>query len=157
MAIVEGVFELLVGQVILSIRGLEVGSELVEIITTDLNKFTLWFENEGGDHNVAVADVAGNPDDVIGHRVMLAEETMAEAAPRDARGTGYRPEAMKWTFYRIRTHGGDLTFRWLGGSNSQLKKDYVDVYYSIDVDIELSAVEPAELSAVELARLEALT
>lgn len=157
MALVDGAFELLKGQTILSVRGLEVGSELVEILTTDLNKFTLWFEYEGGDHNVAVVDIIGDPADIIGHQVMLAEETMSEATASDARGSGYHPEAMKWTFYRIRTHGGDLTFRWLGGSTSLAKRDYVDVYYCIDVDIELSSVELAELSAVELARLETLT
>lgn len=106
--------EHLIGATILEISGLERGSEEVRFVT---DKGTLrLYHSECCCESVQVEDVTGGAGDLIGKVVRVAEER-TEDQPCD-----YGDE--RWTFYEIRTDGGDLTIRWVGESNG---------YYSIDV------------------------
>ena len=64
---------------------------------------------------VRVVDSGGDPADLRGQTIAMAEESTSE-------GEG---ESATWTFYRLATTGGDLCIRWLGESNG---------YYSEDVE-----------------------
>lgn len=125
-------FNKLEGKVILSVGGCEKGSDRITIVCSDLTEFQL-FHYQGCCENVLVEDVAGDPADLIGHRVALAEESVN----RDNPPSEYS-ESFTWTFYRIRTHGGDLTIRWLGESNG---------YYGESVDVDVRQIPLESLSS----------
>lgn len=112
----------LVGARVLSITGASRGSEEV-VITTDRGALKLWHDSECCEW-VRVEEVDGDPGDLVGRVVSIAEETQDGVCD----GGGDRH---KWTFYRLCTDGGDLTLRWLGGDNG---------YYSVDVDVEWTEV-----------------
>ena len=109
----------LVGATILSVEGCIVGSDTVTFYT-DKGDLRLYFDNDyyGPCHvNVRVEDVTGDPADLIGGVVAVAEERSNQEGERG----DYRT---KWTFYTIRTSKGDLDLRWLGKDNG---------YYGVSV------------------------
>lgn len=121
---------LLQGQVILAIRGMKAGSDRVEIICTDLSRVTLYHVQDCCEH-VELVEVIGNPADLIGQRIVLAEVTTQQDD---------NAESATWTFYRFRSHGGDVTLRWVGESNG---------YYSERVDEAIDTVSIDDLEPVE--------
>lgn len=62
--------------------------------------------------SVAIEDVCGDPRDLVGAFI-----TMAEEAGNDDHGNPSRYDSSTWTFYKIVTPKGDLTIRWVGTSN----------------------------------------
>lgn len=109
-------------KIISEIDGLEAGSECVIIKTTDGYVFKL-HHYQGCCENVRIVDVNGDTDDLIGARIMVAEERVGES--EICNGGSYT-----WTFYTLRTSKGDsVDFRWLGESNG---------CYSESVDIDIS-------------------
>lgn len=124
-------FSELTGKTIIAIEGAEKGSECVTITCSDLTRFVLYHSQDCCE-TVQVEDVAGEPGDLIGHVVALAEETSNNENPPP------HADSWTWTFYRIRTHGGDLTLRWLGESNG-----YYGEHASLDVKtVDLSDLTP---------------
>lgn len=112
----------LVGKRILGITGLREGSEEIQI-HTDVGIYRLYHDSECSE-SVEVAQVDGDPADVIGQIVVVAEvrETDMEDSLMDC---------ARWTFYTIRAVRGDLDFRWFGASNG---------YYSVDVNVAFTPV-----------------
>ena len=77
--------------------------------------YRLWHEQDCCEE-VRIEEIIGDLDDLIGHPLLLAEEVVfeGETGPiqRDEdSGTG------TWTFYKLSTIKGSVTFRWLGTSN----------------------------------------
>lgn len=95
----------------------------------------VWFVASGGTYvmfhaqdcceGVDLVQIDGDPADMIGAHVTVAEEAEGETPPEWAWEYGHEPESFTWTFYKIQTPRGDLTLRWLGESNG---------YYSESVD-----------------------
>lgn len=65
-----------------------------------------------------IEDIVGDPDDLVGSPLLVAEEASRDAPQEYGTGT--------WTFYRFRTLKGSVDIRWLGTSNG---------YYSESVDV----------------------
>lgn len=111
--------ETLMGKTILSITGAEDGSDMVVFVCTDRTRVTL-SHYQACCESVTVADVTGDVNDLIGQTILMAEEVSEDDTSRLS-GT--------WTFYKLRSHGGDVTIRWLGVSNG-----YYSERVSVDVD-----------------------
>jgi hypothetical protein len=104
-------FEDLLGKTIFEIDGLEVDSEEVVFKTADGCYFKLYHEIDCSE-NVAIEDINGNVERLIGSPILVADESSnSDNPPDDEFGT------FTWTFYRLATSKGWVVIRWLGKSN----------------------------------------
>jgi len=120
--------ENIIGATILAVEGCAVGSDSVTFLT-DKGDLRFYFDNDyyGRCHvSVNLEDVTGDPSDLVGGIVSVAE---ARSNQEEDSG-GYRT---RWTFYTIRTTKGDLDLRWLGNDNG---------YYSVSVRMDWEEKEP---------------
>lgn len=116
----DRVLDLLQGHTIVSIGGMEQGSEEVKFTRSDGVVVEMSHHQECCEC-VRIVDVNGNPEDLIGAPLVLAVESQSGDWP-----VSDYVESYTWTFYRLRTANGDVDVRWLGESNG---------YYSESVDV----------------------
>lgn len=113
----EPKFEDLKGKTLLTVQGMEKGSEKVILTTTDGYRYTLQHYQDCCEQ-VEVEDVCGDVEDIIGSPILVAEEVTSEGSCDFGHET--------WTFYKIDTAKGSIVLRWYGESNG---------YYSESVDL----------------------
>lgn len=89
-------------------------------IVTNKGACTLEHYQDCCEH-VTLEDVIGDPTELVGAVVRLAEVRTSDDDPPGARFD----DLTMWTFYELRTDRGDITLRWFGSSNG---------YYSVGVD-----------------------
>ena len=114
----------LIGKTLVSIVGMEEGSEEIIFTTLDGKQYKMYHEQDCCE-SVTVDDVCGDVMDLIGSPLILAEERTSEENPPDV-NIEYQ-ESFTWTFYHFATIKGYLDLRWYGESNG---------YYSESVDFE---------------------
>lgn len=112
----------LIGAKILDI---ELNNEYV-IIKTDKATLKMYHQQDCCE-SVYLEDICGAPEDCIGETIVLFEERSSDTTGKPEKDTSDY-ESCTWTFYELRTTGGDMNFRWLGSSNG---------YYSESVDCVL--------------------
>jgi hypothetical protein len=101
---------------------IEVRNDKQEIVfSTELGpRFLLYHEQDCCEH-VEIEDICGNLDDLIGERILLAEEAVSkDYTPTDRPMPAEKPDkdySYTWTFYKLATNKGYVTIRWLGESN----------------------------------------
>ena len=115
----DGVAELK-GKTLSEIDGMEPGSERVTFVCNDGSRYLMWHSQDCCE-TVALAEVVGDPKDLIGAPIVEAESAESERADP----APHYPESWTWTFYKLGTAKGFVTLRWLGESNG---------YYSERVD-----------------------
>lgn len=77
--------------------------------------------------NVYLEDICGAPEDCIGEKIILFEERNSDTTGKpEVDISNY--DSYTWTFYEMRTTGGDMNLRWLGTSNGHYSES-VSVYY----------------------------
>lgn len=107
------------GQTIINITGLEKESDEVRIFTKEGNEY-LFYHSQDCCENVSLNDFDGDALDLIGGLIVSAEEVEG-----NDESPGEYSDSYTWTFYKIETNKGGLWMRWLGESNG---------YYSESVD-----------------------
>lgn len=105
-------------------------------VTADGNK-KITFKNEEEEYclhhhrdcceSVSIEDICGDLEDLVGTPIVVAEEVFGQTAQPEGWTPDKYSESYTWTFYKLRTHKGDVTIRWYGESNG---------YYSESVDFE---------------------
>ncbi len=121
-------FNELVGKKIKAINGDRV--EEIIFVCQDGTKYKM-YHRQNCCERVSVDDIVGDLDDLIGKKILIAEETTnIQENPDDIEVPKYQ-DSFTWTFYHITSEkGDDVTIRWYGESNG---------YYSESVDfIELT-------------------
>jgi hypothetical protein len=93
--------QMLVGRTINAVRGLELGSEQVEI-DTDEGTIVLWHDQECCEQ-VSLFDFEGDEEDLVGAKVCAADTNVDD---------------VENTFYSIRTTNGDLWLRFGNGNET---------------------------------------
>lgn len=114
------------GRIIVSVSGLENGSDVVTISCQDGTVWRMVHEQDCCE-SVSVEDFVGDAADLIGWVADARCETNDEAQPEGITPQ-CRHDSFTWTFYIIQTNKGAVTIRWLGVSSG---------YYSEAVDFEL--------------------
>ena len=102
-------------QPILAIEGLEKKSERI-VFRMMTGNLILEHQQDCCEH-VAVEDLEGDAEDLVGQVLLHAEEVVNGNGKRHKGKEPDYGESTTWTFYKFRTTGGDLWIRWLGESN----------------------------------------
>lgn len=120
-------FETLEGLTLAEVSVKEGGiNDEVVFKTTKGREFVLFHDQDCCEY-VAIEDICGDLEDLIGDPILLAEESTSEnETPPGFKPPEY-PDSFTWTFYRIATVNATITIRWFGESNG---------YYSEGVDFE---------------------
>lgn len=100
---------------VVKVEGAEVGSDCMQIWyetpNAELHNI-LFFHEQDCCESVQIVDMEGDPDDLVGHVLGIAEERTREVTtPQEVHESG------TWTFYEFCGSGGSLWVRWLGESN----------------------------------------
>lgn len=109
----ETKIDALVGEVITEIRGMEVGSDVIDFVTQSGKKFRMYHSQDCCER-VYLNDVTGNVSDLIGTPILRASE---DTNSSDTFGEIEHTDSFTWTFYNFATIKGYVTLRWLGESN----------------------------------------
>ena len=96
----------------------KVHDEMVMFTLGDGSKYILYHDQDCCE-SVAIEDVVGSTDDLVGSPILSAEESSSSDNLKE------HDESATWTFYRIGTAKGSVVIRWYGSSNG---------YYSERVD-----------------------
>jgi hypothetical protein len=115
------------GLVFTAVEGAQQGSEIVLFKAEDGREFRFWHSQDCCE-SVEVNQVDGDPNDLVGSPLVMAEEETSE------RGESQDGESITWTFYKFATVKGYVTLRWLGRSNG---------YYSESVQLSVGKTEAA--------------
>lgn len=110
-------FGKLLGKTIVDIYGAFADSQVIAIITDDGTKYIMYHEQDCCE-TVAVEDICGDVNCLIGNPLLKAEEVTDEHDTEWGHQT--------YTFYHLATVRGYVTIRWVGDSNG---------YYSESVDL----------------------
>lgn len=110
------------GKTIVKIKGAKRRSDEIRFHFSDGSVGKFYHQQECCE-GVAVEDICGDIEDLIGSPLLMAEE----ASNVDETGNY---ESATWTFYKFATKNGSVTIRWLGESNG---------YYSKGVSFELES------------------
>lgn len=107
-------FSRLLGKTLVSIERVTPDKDQDELIfTTNEGEIYKLFHNQDCCESVAIEDIEGDLNDLIGSPILQAEEIISG----DLNGLTYTPDSFAWTFYKLATIKGYVTIRWLGESN----------------------------------------
>ena len=119
----EADFSELIGKIISGIVMTDDDGYDTIVFKTECGETYYMFHDQDCCENVHIEDVVGGElNDLIGEKILLAEEASNDEGPLDDWDCSYT-----WTFYKISTNKVSLTIRWYGTSNG---------YYSESVDFE---------------------
>lgn len=114
----------MVGETIVSVSGNRHDEEFVVRTTSGL-VFT-FYHSQDCCEDVYLEEIIGDIDDLIGHTVVMAEETCSND---EVVGVScYQGESFTWTYYRMATERGLVVLRFFGSSNG---------YYSESVSVSV--------------------
>jgi hypothetical protein len=110
-------FSELLGKTLTKIEGKKGGEEIV-FFTSDGQVYRLWHEEDCSE-SVAVEDICGDLNDLIGSPITRASEDCNEqdVNPPGLEADPLPGDTFTWTFYNIATAKGHVTIRWYGSSN----------------------------------------
>lgn len=118
-------FDILVGKTLTEVNQF---NDEIYFKTSD-NKVFKMFHNQDCCEYVAIEEIIGDLQDLVGNPILQAEEVSSND-PGDRIDNSYDYDEYKsetWTFYKLATIKGYVTIRWYGTSNG---------YYSESVQFE---------------------
>lgn len=116
-------FSDLLGTSLAAIEGLDKDSEFVVFKTTDGREFVM-LHDQSCCENVSIESVVGDVADLVGHPLLVAEESSSNETPEGFTHES-EPESQTWTFYKLATIKGYVDIRWFGSSNGYYSESAV--------------------------------
>lgn len=115
-------YEDVVGKVCIKI---DKHDDAVMFYFSDSTRYKMYHEQNCCE-SVCLEDVCGDLDDLIGHPMLMAEEVDNDQPESD-----HEVESETWTFVKMATINGSVTFRWYGASNGYYSErpDFCKVEY----------------------------
>lgn len=107
-------FKDLMGHTIIEITGKK-GDDRMTLKTGDGKEYVMYHSQDCCE-SVAIEDIVGDLDDLLGEQLLEAEEVSGNTDPEGYKVPEYR-DSFTWTFYKLGTRKGAVTVRWLGESN----------------------------------------
>lgn len=86
-------------------------------ILTEKYLFELEHDQDCCEH-VYLQDIVGDINDLVGHEILLAEESTSDENPLCE-----YDDSFTWTFYKLATIKGYIDLRWYGSSNGYYSED----------------------------------
>lgn len=117
----EKPFSDLVGKILTKV---EIGDDYCLFYCTSGEVYKMYHEQDCCE-GVSIESVVGDPNDLVGTPILLAEESTSHDKPDDVVPPQWGYDSVTWTFYKLATIKGYVDIRWLGESNG---------YYSESVD-----------------------
>ena len=106
-------FSTLVGK---TLKRIDAVNESITFLEEDGTAYEMYHEQDCCE-NVAVEDICGDLEDLIGTPILSAEKETSNDDPEDYKREYPGDGGCTWTFYKISTIKGSVTIRWLGESN----------------------------------------
>lgn len=131
-------FPEMLGRTCVDLQGREGDGELV-FTMSDGSVFKFWHQDDCCE-SVAMHEVHGDLEDLVGAPLVEAEEVDASNEPAPKEGA----ESFTWTFYKFRTSKGSVTVRWLGRSNGYYSET---VSFAQELQPRLPALEVVAAAA----------
>lgn len=103
----------MVGETIVSVSGNRHDEEF--LVRTASGLVFTFYHNQDCCEDVYLEEIIGDIDDLIGHTVIMAEETCSNDEVVGA--SCYQGESFTWTYYRMATERGLVVLRFFGSSN----------------------------------------
>lgn len=103
----------LVGKVLSRVEN--INDEEIVFETVDGQRFALYHEQDCCE-SVYVEDVCGDLSDLVGSKILLAEE-VTNSDDETLKPVSTSDESYTWTFYKLATVKGYVTIRFYGSSN----------------------------------------
>ena len=120
-------FSVLKGKVLTKIEGLQKDNDVVTFYAEDGSIFQMYHEQDCCE-SVSIEDVCGDVYDLIGEKILVAEEnSCSDETPGGVPTPSEYDDSYTWTFYKLATKKGYVDIRWYGTSNG---------YYSESVDFK---------------------
>jgi len=117
--------ELLIGKTLTAVENRD--DQEIVFTADDGSQFALYHSQDCCE-SVAVEDICGDLNDLVGSPILTAELATSDQNPTDAKAeTIEYQDSFTWSFYKIATNKGSVTIRWYGESNG---------YYSETVDFK---------------------
>lgn len=115
----EAAVNVLFGKTLVGVE--KVDNDLIIFRTSDGEEYRMYHSQDCCE-SVAIEDICGSLDDLVGSPLLMAEEVSnsENPGPLDELDDSYT-----WTFFKFATVRGSVTIRWYGASNG---------YYSERVD-----------------------
>ena len=110
-------FSELKGKTLISLEVKKIEDEDQVEIKTLCGKKYLMLHYEDCCEHVFVEDIAGDISDILNREILIAEEVSADASSNSGDESG------TWTFYKLDTHYGGITIRWMGESNGYYSEE----------------------------------
>lgn len=109
-----------------TLAGIDVARDSIVFTVAGGERYRMWHSQDCCE-SVAIEDISGYLQDLIGYPIVVAEESVSDKRPADLPEPEYEDESQTWTLYRLATERGYVVIRWYGSSNG---------YYSEAVDFE---------------------
>lgn len=115
----------LIGATLTAVDGCALGSERITFTLAD-GSSVVFFHDQDCCESVRVDDVTGDPADLVGSPLLMAEVATLSDNDPGAQQERVDSDSWTWSFYKFATAKGYVTVRWLGASNG---------YYSEGVSV----------------------
>lgn len=116
----------LIGQTVVEIKDMRLGSDDCKLITKEGNELRLYYRQDCC-ASCDIVQIDGDIEDLLDSPILMAEEVSNDCQDKPP-GQDWQSESFTWTFYKFATVKGYVTLRWYGSSNGYYSESVTCLY-----------------------------